>query len=67
MGSPPLYRVGRVGHGRHPSCACKGQTKGLRLTERRLSFDYVECKAFGFAETTPRPEDQVLRLTVGGD
>ena len=45
--------------GRHPGCACKGQTKGLSLTERRLSF--------AFAEGTPRPEAQVLRLTVRGD
>ena len=44
--------------GRHPGCACKGRTKGLSLIERRLSF--------AFAEGTPRPEAQVLRLTAGG-
>ena len=56
VGTPKTGRVGRAGQGRHPGCACKGQTKGLSLTERRLSF--------GFAETTPRLEALVLRLTV---
>ena len=40
--------------------------KRLTLTERRLSFDYVECRAFTFAEGTPRPEGQVLRQPWGG-
>ena len=59
LGTPTSHRVGRVGHDRHPSCARKGQTKGLSLTERRLSF--------AFAEGTPRPEGQALRLTARGD
>ena len=58
-GTPNTDRVERAGHGRHPSCARKGQTKGLSLTERRLSF--------AFAEGTPRPEAQVFRLTARGD
>ena len=40
-------------------CVRKRQTKGLSLTEQRLSF--------GFAKTTPRPEAQALRLAVRGD
>ena len=36
----------------------KEPTKGLTHTERRLSF--------AFAEGTPRPEGQVLRLTARG-
>ena len=56
---PTLHWAGCAGHGRHPGCACKGRTKGLSLTERRLSFD--------FAEVTPRPEAQFLRLTARGN
>ncbi|MBQ6101795.1 MAG: hypothetical protein IJL04_05825 [Bacteroidales bacterium] len=38
--------------------------KCLTFTERRLSFDYVECRAFTFAEGTPRPEGQAFRSAV---
>ena len=40
--------------------------KRLTFTEGRLSFDYVECRAFTFGEGTPRPEGQVFRQPRGG-
>ena len=60
-------RLGWAGRkGRRAGKRPQGMAKRLTLTERRLSFDYVECRAFAFAEGTPRPEGQAFRQPRGG-
>ena len=43
-GTPKTNREGRAGHGQNAGQRSQRTSKGLTLTERRLSFDYVECK-----------------------